>query len=84
MADQPKKVSAEPVATSIGENDRVVVLYNANTAAPSLRTITANNFLNSTIFANLSVYADNNAALANSAAVGSCYKTATGELRVVV
>lgn len=43
--DQPKKVSAEPIATSMGVNDRFVILYNANTTSPSVRTITSNNVL---------------------------------------
>jgi hypothetical protein len=81
--DQPKKISEEPVATSIGVNDRIVILYNANTASPSLRTISANN-INNTMFANIPTFADNTAATEGGLAVGSIYKTVTGEVRIVV
>lgn len=83
MADQPKKISEEPEATTIGVNDRIVILYNANTTSPSLRTISANN-INRTMFADLPVYVDNAAAVANSEPTGSLYVTSSGEVRIVV
>jgi len=83
MADQPKKVSAEPVATSIGENDRFVILYNANTTSPSLRTISSNNVMK-TMFVGLPVYTDNASALANSESTGSMYVTTAGVVSIVL
>ncbi len=80
--DQPKKVSEEPVTTSIGENDRFVILYQANTTDPSLRTISSNNVMR-TAFAGLPVYANNTVALANSEPVGSLYVTANGAVMLV-
>jgi hypothetical protein len=81
--DQPKKISQEPIATSIGENDRYVFLYNANTTSPSLRTITANNVMR-TSFKGLPVYADNAAALANNEPVGSMYMVPNGFVKIVL
>lgn len=81
--DQPKKISQEPVASSIGENDRFVILYNANTATPSVRTISSNNVMR-TAFAGLPVYADNAAALANGEPVGSMYALLSGTLKIVL
>lgn len=43
MANQPVKISEEPVTNSISGTDRFVVVFNANTTSPSVRTITANN-----------------------------------------
>lgn len=83
MADQPKKISAEPVANSMGENDRFVILFGANTATPSVRTITSNNVMK-TMFAGAPVYANNAAALANNEANGTIYVTTTGELKIVL
>ena len=83
MADQPRKVSEEPVATSIGENDRFVILYNANTTSPSLRTISANNIMK-TMFIGLPVYVDNAAALAIGESNGSVYATTTGVVSIVL
>ena len=80
--DQPKKVSAEPVANTIGENDRFVILYGANTTSPSVRTISSNNVMR-TMFTGLPVYADNAAALANSEPIGSLYVTTSGAVMLV-
>jgi hypothetical protein len=82
MADQPRKVSEEPVANSIGENDRIVILYGANTSSPSLRTISSNNVMN-TMFAGLPVHADNTAARAANVAVGALYVTTGGAVMLV-
>lgn len=47
MSAQGKKVSAHPVVNTANASDRIVILYNANTASPSVRTISANNLLSS-------------------------------------
>ena len=47
MTDNARKTSELPTANTIGNSDRLVFLYQANTSAPSTRTITANNFANS-------------------------------------
>lgn len=80
--DQPKKISEEPVATSIGENDRFVILYGANTATPTVRTISSNNVMR-TMLVGAPIYANNTAALANSEPVGSVYVTPAGALMLV-
>lgn len=82
MADQPKKISAEPIATTLARNDRVVVLWNVDTV-PQVRTISANN-LQKYILANVPTYADNTSALDDGYPVGAVYKTTSGELRIVV
>lgn len=46
MTDNAKKTSELPTANTIGNSDRILFLYNANTSAPSTRTITASNFAN--------------------------------------
>jgi hypothetical protein len=45
--DQPKKISQEPIATSIAANDRFLFLYQAETPSPSVRTITSSNVIGS-------------------------------------
>jgi hypothetical protein len=80
--DQPKRISEEPVANSIGKTDRIVILYGANTNAPSVRTISSNNVMN-TMFKDLPVHADNTAALSANAAVGSLYATTAGAVMIV-
>jgi hypothetical protein len=83
MANQPKKISEEPVATSVGENDRFVILYNANTTSPSVRTISANNVMK-TMFAGVPVYANNTTALANGESNGTIYATTDGAINIVL
>ena len=81
--DQPKKISEEPVATSIGENDRYVILYQANTTTPSLRTIASNKVMR-TAFSGLPVYVNNAAALANNEPVGAMYVETNGTVKLVI
>ena len=83
--DQPKRISEEPVIANTGHTDRFVVLYEANTTSPSVRTISANN-ITRTLFKIIPTYANNSAAIANGASlpVGAVYKTANGELRIVI
>ena len=83
MANQPKKISEEPEATSVGENDRFVILYNANTTSPSVRTISSNNMMK-TMFVGAPVYADNAAAVANGESNGTIYVSTTGALNIVI
>jgi hypothetical protein len=80
--DQPKKLSQEPQATTLGENDRFAILYQANTNTPSLRTISSNNVMR-TMFAGLPIYATNAQALANSEPIGSMYVTLSGVVMIV-
>jgi hypothetical protein len=83
MANQPKKISEEPVATSVGENDRFVILYNANTTSPSVRTISSNNVMK-TMFVGVPVYANSTVAVANGESNGTVYATPTGVLSIVI
>lgn len=83
MVNQPRKVSEEPIASSIGENDRFVILYAANTTTPSLRTISSNNVMR-TAFIGLPVYTSNTEAIANSEPLGSMYVTPDGTLKIVI
>lgn len=83
MADEPKKLSELPVANSIGVNDRFAILFNANTASPSTRTVSGNNVLKS-LFFGAPTFSNNANAVTGSLAVGQIYKTANGEIRIVV
>lgn len=47
MTDNAKKTSELATANTIAGSDRFVFLYQANSSAPSTRTITVNNFANS-------------------------------------
>lgn len=46
MTDNAKKISELATANTIANSDRLVFLYQANSSAPSVRTITATNFAN--------------------------------------
>jgi hypothetical protein len=81
--DQPKRISEEPVIANTGHTDRFVVLYGANTTSPSVRTISANN-ITRTLFKIIPTYANNSAAVTGTLPVGAVYKTANGELRIVI
>ena len=83
MADEPRKLSDLPTATSIGVNDRFAILYNANTSSPSTRTVSGNNVLKS-LFSGAPTYSNNANAVTGGLAVGQIYKTANGEIRIVV
>ena len=82
MANQPVKISEEPTTNTVQKNDKLVILYNANTTSPSVRTISFDEF-RQTMFLNGPEYVDNTAALANGEPVGAMY-TSNGDIKVVV
>ena len=83
MVDQPVKISEEPTTNTVQINDRLVVLYNANTTSPSVRTISFDE-IRQTLFTNGPIYVDNAAAVANGEPTGAMYVTTLGDVRIVV
>ena len=69
MTDNSLKVSELPTTTNVAPTDRLMVLYNAaNTAgAPSVRTITVNNYNYSTV---LGPYPNDAVANTNGVVIG--------------
>jgi len=63
MANNVTTTSGLPQTNTVVATDRLVVLYQANTSAPSTRTITVNNFVNAISISSSSIKNSNNKSL---------------------
>lgn len=79
MTDNAKRVSELPTANTIGSSDRLLFLYNANTGAPSARTITVSNFTTNLISG---PYASDAAANTAGVPLKGLYYDASGYVKI--
>ena len=79
MTDNARKTSELPTANTIGRSDRLVFLYQANTSAPSTRTIAVSNFTTNLVSG---PYANDSAANSAGVPVKGMYYDSTGVVRV--
>ena len=79
MTDNARKTSELPTANTIGSSDRIVFLYQANTATPSTRTIATSNFTTNLVSG---PYANDSAANSAGIPVNGMYYDSTGVVRV--
>lgn len=79
MTDNAKKTSELATANTIAGSDRLVFLYQANSSAPSTRTITVKNFTTNLISGPYT-----NDATANTAgvALNGLYYDASGNVKI--
>lgn len=82
MANNVTTTSGLPQTNTVVATDRLVVLYQANTSAPSTRTITVNNLVNA-ISTNISgPYSNSTTAAAGGVAVKSLYYDTNGNVKI--
>lgn len=79
MTDTAKKTSELPTANTIGSSDRLVFLYQANTSAPSTRTITVSHFTTNLVSG---PYASDAAANTAGVPLKGLYYDSTGSVKI--
>lgn len=79
MTDNARKVSELPTANTVASSDRLVFLYNANTGAPSTRTITVSNFTTNLVSG---PYASDSAANTAGVPLKGLYYDSSGNVKI--
>jgi hypothetical protein len=79
MTDTAKKTSELPTANTIGNSDRLVFLYQANSSTPSARTITVKNLTTNLVSG---PYANDDAANTNNVPLKGLYYDDTGTVKI--
>lgn len=79
MTDNAKKTSELATANTIASSDRLVFLYQANSSAPSTRTITVRNFTTNLVSG---PYASDAAANTAGVPLNGLYYDASGNVKI--